>query len=167
MIAGTEASTRRLWWAIAIGTVIQIVSFGSILVGALAAASEEDVAGGPAFALGFVLVPVVCATVAFASAHERAAMATLKGMGVWLVLGLSLGVLNPVVGLSTAFAASGAFTLRATVDRPGKARAVAVLLTAAYLLVLVLVLPQAALLAGAVTPLLGIRAADIYSERSG
>ena len=95
----------------------------------------------------------------------RAAMAVLKGMGIWLVLGLPLSLANPIMGLATGFTAAGVFTIRTTALRPGRARWLAVLLTAAYLLLLVAILPQAAILAGALTPLLAIRAADLYSER--
>ena len=161
-----EPSPQRLLWGIGAGTIVQIISYGSILLGALAAIAEEDLESGPAFALGFILVPVVCATVAFLSAHDRASMATLKGMGIWLVIGLPLGLFNPIVGLSVGFTASGAFTLRSTVLAPGKARAWAVVLTAVYLLALAFIVPEAAILAGAITPLLAIRAADIYTERA-
>ena len=161
-----EPRPQRIWWGIGLGTILQVISYGSILLGALAAIADEELESGPSFALGFTLVPIVCATVAFVSAHERASMATLKGMGIWLVVGLPLGLLNPIAGLSVGFTAAGAFTLRPTVLSPGKARFWAVILTAAYLLLLVFIVPEAAILAGALTPLLAIRAADIYSERA-
>lgn len=148
------------------GTIIQAVAFVSLIAGALIAVSDDTEPAGPAFALGFVLVPVVSALVAFISGHERAPMATLKGMGVWLIVGLPLGLANPIIGLSAGFAASGAYTLKALALRPGKRRAFAVLGLALYVALLVVVLPQAALFAGAVTPLLAIRVADIISERA-
>jgi len=161
-----EEGSRRIWWAIGVATIIQAVATVSLITGALLSVSDETVAAGPAFALGFVLVPVVCALAAFISGHERAPLATLKGMGVWLAVALPLGLANPIVGLSTGFAASGAFTLKALVLSPGKRRALAVLTLALYVTLLVAVLPQAALFAGAVTPLLAIRVADMISERA-
>ncbi len=161
-----KEGAKRIWWAIAVGTTIQTVALVSLIAGALISASGETEPAGPAFALGFVLVPVVCALVAFISGHERAPLATLKGMGVWVVVGLPLSLVNPVIGLSTGFAASGAFTLKSLAVRSGKRRAFAVLGLAFYLALLLVVLPQAALFAGAVTPLLAVRAADYISERA-
>ena len=160
-----EPNTRRIWLGIAVATMFQSISYGSIIVGAVASLSEGDVPAGPAFAVGFALVPVVCLAAAFISAQQRASMAVLKGMGIWLILGLPLSLANPIVGLATGFTAAGVFTIRPTALRPGRARWFAVLLTAAYLLLLVAILPQAAILAGALTPLVAIRAADIYTER--
>ncbi len=148
-----------------LGTLVQVVAFGSLLVGILASASDEDIAAGPAFALGFTLIPVWAATVAFTSAHERAPMATLKGMGVWLILGLPLALVNAVVGLSVGFAAGGSFALRSTALRPGRARWLSIAALIVYVGLLLVILPQAALFAGAVTPLLALRIADIYAER--
>jgi len=162
-------STRplsRLWWAIAIGTLIQVVAFGSLLLGVVATGSDQPEAGGPAFALGFILVPIVCALVAFISNHEDAPKATLKGMGMWLVIALPFGLLNPVAGLSAGFTASGMFTLKSTAMRYKKVRLISVGVVVLYVTLLVAILPQAAIFAGAVTPLLAIRAADLYAERA-
>jgi hypothetical protein len=127
---------------------------------------EQTEASGPAFALGFILVPVVAAAAAFISGHDKAPTATLKGMGVWLGVALPLALFNPVTGFSAGFAACGALTLRSELTRPGRARWAAVALLALYITALVLILPQAALLAGALTPLLAIRGADMYLERA-
>jgi hypothetical protein len=134
-------------------------------LGAVASATDGAIAAGPPFTIGFALVPLVCAATAFISSRQRAAIATVKGMGIWLVVALPLSLANPIVGLSTGFAASGAFTLRSTVVKPGRNRTLGVLFVVLYLAVLVSILPQAAILAGALSPLLVIRAADIYSER--
>lgn len=167
MSTATDAdAVRRIWWAIGVGTAVQTISYISLIGGAVASATEETLAAGPIFALGFVLVPVVCALVAFISGHQRAPMATLKGMGIWLIVGLPLGVMNPVSGLSAGYAASGVFTLRSLALRPGKRRWMAVIAVVVYLTVLVFILPQAALFAGAVTPLLAIRVADMLSEKA-
>lgn len=135
------------------------------MLGVFASTTAESDAAAPAFALGFVLVPVVCAIVAFGSNHPRAPIATLKGMGAWLVVALPLSLVNPITGLSTGFAAAGWFALRADSLRPGRNRAWAVAGTAVYVTFLVVILPQAAILAGAVTPLLAIRVGDLLTER--
>jgi hypothetical protein len=161
--AGQEA--RPLGWAIFVGTLAQAVSFGSLMVAVYASISDNGEAASPYFALGFTLVPVMCAVVAFMSRHPRAPIATLKGMGMWLVVGIPLGLVNPVIGFGAGFTAAGAMTLRPDVLSPGRNRAWAVLATALYLTLLLFILPQSAILAGAVTPLLAIRAADLLTER--
>lgn len=161
--AGQE--TRPLGWAIFVGTLVQAVSFGSLMVGVYASTSDSGEAGSAYFALGFILVPIMCAVVAFMSRHPRAPMATLKGMGVWLVIGLPLSLVHPVIGLGAGYTAAGALTLRSDALAPGKNRAWAILAVALYLALLLFILPQSAVLAGAVSPLLAIRAADLFTER--
>lgn len=156
---------RPLGWAIFTGSLVQAVSFGSLMIGVFASTSGITEAGGVYFALGFILVPVTCAVVAFMSKHPRAPIATLKGMGAWLVIGLPFSLLNPVIGLGAGYASAGALTLRSDAVSPGRNRAWAIVATALYLAVLLLILPQSAILAGAVTPLLAVRAADLLTER--
>ena len=141
------------------------MSFISLMVAVFASTSDEAVAAGPAFALGFILVPVACATVAFVSRHPNAPIATLKGMGAWLVIALPFSLMNPIIGLSVGFTSSGALTLRPDTLRPGRYRMLAVVGTAIYVVVLILILPQAAIVAGAVTPLLAVRVADLLTEQ--
>lgn len=149
-----------------VGTLIQAISYGSILLGALAAQSDEDLAAGPAFALGFGLVPMVFVVVALISRRRNAPVSILKAMGAWLVFALPLGLFNPVTGLVAGFSAGGALTLRAPEVMTKRWRARAAILGTIYVTGLVLVIPRAGIFAGAVTPLLIIRAADFYAERS-
>lgn len=144
--------------------MVQIVSFGSILFGALAAGAD-DVAAGPAFALGFGLVPVVFVITAFGSAARSAPTAIVKAMLLWLVIALPVGLLNPVSGLTAAFGAGAAMTLRQTDHYRRWARGIAVLIGTIYVTALVFNFPQAGIFAGAVTPLLAVKAADLYLER--
>ena len=148
------------------GTIVQMVSFLSLFMGAAVSVADDAGPAGPAFAFGFALAPIMCCLTAFVSGHQRASMAALKGMGVWLAVGIPLSLLNLIPGLSAGFAASGAFTLRSLAVRPGKKRAWAVVLLAGWVTVLVYLLPQAALLTAAATPLLAIRLADVLSERA-
>jgi hypothetical protein len=155
----------RIWWAIGLGTAVQTISYGSLLLGAVASQSDGPVAAGPAFALGFSLVPIVFVLVAFVSGAGRAPVAALKAMGLWLLIALPVGLINPVTGLCAGFTAGAAVTLRHSEFHQRGARAWAVLIAASYVTVLVLTFTQAGIFAGAVTPLLAIKAADIYSER--
>lgn len=158
----------RVWLAIGLGTVVQAISFGSLLLGAIASASDRPEAGGPAFAIGFGLVPIVFLIVAFGSGRFGAATAVLKGMGLWLLVALPLGLIHPVTGMCAGFTAAGAVTLRREKGISFRPRVAAVVMASAYVTLLVFALPdlpQASIFAGAITPLFAIRGADIWSER--
>lgn len=156
-------NTRRVWLAIGLGTTLQTISYGSLLFGAIVSQSDDPTGGGSAFALGFLLAPTVFAVVAFVSGHPRAPLATLKGMGLWLIVALPFGLLNPVTGLTLGFTAAAAVTLRGE-EGLGRIRSIAVVAAGVWVSVLVFILPEAGIFAGAVTPLLAIRAADVYAE---
>jgi hypothetical protein len=156
---------RRVWLAIGFGTILQAISFGSLLLGAVASQSDTPEAGGPAFAIGFGMVPLVLLIVAFGSGRLGPAAAVLKGMGLWLLVALPISLANPVTGISAGFTAAAAVTLHRAEGIPFKPRVIAVVMAAGYVTLLVAILPQAGVFAGAVTPLLAIRGADIWSER--
>ncbi|MDH3462113.1 MAG: hypothetical protein OEM32_00615 [Acidimicrobiia bacterium] len=156
---------RRLWLAIGVGTLVQAISFGSLLLGVVASQSDEVEAGGPAFAVGFALVPIVFVIVALGSGRVGAAGSVLKGMGLWLLIALPVGLINPVTGLCAGFTAAGAVTVHREERIPFRPRLAAVVMAAGYVTLLLFLLPQAGIFAGAVTPLLAIRGADLWSER--
>lgn len=156
---------KRIWLAIGIGTILQAISFGSLLLGAVASQSDTPEAGGPAFAIGFAIIPLVLVVVTFGSGTLGPAGAVLKGMGLWLLVALPLSLANPVTGICAGFTAAAAVTLRRAEGIPFKPRVAAIVMAAGYVTLLVVVLPQAGVFAGAVTPLLAIRGADIWSER--
>lgn len=156
---------KRVWLAIGIGTILQAISFGSLLLGAVASQSDIPEAGGPAFAIGFAMVPLVLVIVAFGSGRVGPASSVLKGMGLWLLVGLPISLVNPVTGICAGFTAAAAVTLRRAEGIPFRPRVAAIVMAAGYVTLLVVVLPQAGVFAGAVTPLLAIRGADIWSER--
>lgn len=158
-------SPKRVWLAIGFGTVVQAISFGSLLLGAVASVSDQPEAAGPAYAIGFGLVPIVLVIVAFGSGRFGAASAVLKGMGLWLLVALPVGLINPVTGMCAGFTAAGAVTLRREEGIAFRPRVAAVVMAAAYVTLLVVLLPQAGIFAGAVTPLFAVRGADIWSER--
>jgi uncharacterized membrane protein len=164
-IASQPENLKRVWLAIGFGTVVQAISFGSLLLGAVASRSDQPEAAGPAFAIGFGLVPIVFVIVAFGSGRFGAASAVLKGMGLWLLVALPVGLINPVTGMCAGFAAAGAVTLRREEGIAFRPRVAAVVMASAYVTLLVVLLPQAGIFAGAITPLFAIRGADIWSER--
>lgn len=114
--------------AIGLGTSIQAIALGALMMGTLASAAGDDQAAGPAFATGFSLVPVVLAAVAFVSGADRAPVATVTGMGLWLLLALPLGLMNPATGLSAGFGTAAAVTRRRLVDHRSKYRVIAVVI---------------------------------------
>jgi hypothetical protein len=155
----------RVWLAIGLGTVVQAISFGSLLLGAVASVEDQPEAAGPAFAIGFGLVPIVLVIVAFGSGRFGAATAVLKGMGLWLLVALPVGLINPVTGMCAGFTAAGAVTLRREEGIAFRPRVAAIVMASGYVTLLVVLLPQAGIFAGAITPLFAIRGADIWSER--
>jgi hypothetical protein len=156
---------RRIWLAVVVGTVFQVIGYGSFLLGVIATQSETPEAAGPAFALGFTMVPIVLAAVAFISGQPRAPMATLKGMGMWLLVTLPIGLLNPVTGLCAGYGAAGALTLRAAGVRSLRARLVAVAAATVYSTLLVVTILPAGILTGAVAPLLAVKVGDLFHDR--
>lgn len=166
--AAPQENLKRVWLAIGFGTILQAISFGSLLLGAVASQSDTPEAAGPAFAIGFALVPIVFVIVAFGSGRFGASSAVLKGMGLWLLVALPLGLIHPVTGMCAGFTAAGAVTLRREEGIAFRPRVAAVVMASAYVTLLVFLLPQvieAGIFAGAITPLFAIRGADIWSER--
>lgn len=156
---------KRVWLAIGFGTILQAISFGSLLLGAVASQTDTPEAGGPAFAIGFALVPLVLVTVAFGSGRVEPAASVLKGMGLWLLVALPFSLIHPAIGICAGFTMAAAVTLHRADGIPFKPRVAAIAMAAGYVTLLVVVLPQAGFFAGAVTPLLAVRGADIWSER--
>jgi uncharacterized ion transporter superfamily protein YfcC len=74
-------------------------------------------------------------------------------------------LINPVTGMCAGFTAAGAVTLRREEGIAFRPRVAAVIMASGYVTLLVVLLPQAGIFAGAITPLFAIRGADIWSER--
>lgn len=159
-----DLSYRRSWLAIGLSTIVLMVSYSSLLVAIVATQSDTPEAAGPTFALGFALVPVVFVSVAFLSGRSRAPTAVLKGMGVWLLVALPLGLFNPVFGLCAGFGMGGVLTLRERDTDRWQTRVIAVLLVATYSLAMLFVIPGIGLLSGGLLPLASLGLADYYSQ---
>lgn len=138
------------------------------MLGIVLTQGEDPSAAAPAFTVGFALAPVVFATVALVSAHPRAARATLKAMGLWVLITLPVSLIHPVTGLCAGFGAAGAVTLRLPEHHRRGSRALAVLLTTVYVTVLVFAVSvrEAGTFAGAMLPLLGVKAADVWGAKA-
>lgn len=162
-----QQSSRRSWLAISLGTVVLMVSYGSLLAAIVASRDASSEATGPVFALGFALVPIVFVTVAFVSGRSRAPISVLKAMGVWLLVALPFSLLNPVFGLTAGYGIGGVLTLKVKDTDRWQARLIAVLAVAAYAFGLVVLLPSLTglgVLSGGLLALPALGLADAYTR---
>jgi len=159
-------SPRRKWLAIGVATVLLVVSYAAILVSLVAAETDGGPDPGPAFAFGLGVTPFVFVTLAFLSRHRRAPGAVLKAMGLAVLVALPVSVVmqDAITGLVAGYGAGGVVALRAEAVHSWKARAVAVALTSLYVAILVRVIIEAGLIAGATLPLVSIGVADSFVE---
>lgn len=162
-----EPSTKRIWVAIGLGTLLVMISYTSLLVAIVASRSDTPEAAGPAFAVGFAIAPMVFVATAFLSGKERAPVAVLKAMGTWLITALPLSLFNPVFGLCFAFGLGGVLTLAYRDASRGTIRVLAVFLVAMYSLGMLFVLPGLGLISGGFLALPAIGLADYYTEHRG
>lgn len=168
-VIDTTITNRRRWGSVVAASVVMQFSYWFIVSEVVSAGVEGAESSAAPIALGLAVAPFVFLVLAFSSGHPRAPLAVLKAMGLFLVLGLSLGLLDVVLGLVTGFAAGGAVTLRARGDDPPvRARGVAVLTASLYVLLLLLLIPSFGVVTGAVLPLMVIAIADqLVDERRG
>ena len=155
---------RRNWTAIGVGTVL---SFIATIAYATAFVDENGRAEDVEFtlvAIAMAIVPFVLVAVAFISRNPDAPKRVMQAMLLLLAVALSVGLLEPVLGAATGFAAGGALTLRPPpVARVTSWRVGAVLFTAVYLLALLIIVPPGGVFAASVVPLAMIGAADEYA----
>jgi hypothetical protein len=87
----------------------------------------------------------------------------LMSMGLLLLLGLSLGLVSPVLGAAAGFGVGAALCLRLP-DIPDqlKRRLIGVTFAVAYTTLLLFVAPPAGVLTGAILPTLMVGFADEY-----
>lgn len=114
-------------------------------------------------AIALALAPLVFVVVGLVSRNPRTPKRTLWSMGLLILIGLFLGLVDPVLGATTGFGIGIALTLRLP-DIPGqmKRRIYGVGFAVAYTLLLLLFLTPAGILTGAVFPALMVGFADEY-----
>jgi hypothetical protein len=160
---------RRKWLAITVATVILAFAFWAILYALVAIDRGEradTVNPAASLAVGLALVPFVFMVLAFGSGHPRAPVAVLKAMGLSLVVGILVSPLtfDAVTGIVAGVGAGGIVALRMDDAHNWKARAIAVVMAAAYTFVLARIGGAIVLLAAPIFPLTGIGVADHLSE---
>ncbi|MEA2023878.1 MAG: hypothetical protein U9N79_06250 [Actinomycetota bacterium] len=167
MLVGTDdpTSTRRRWVAVGLATALELVSYWSLLrayVAGREGLGPEVV--GPSFFFGMIMVPFVFVALAFVSRHPNAPMAVLKGMGLFLLVGLPVGLLIPVLGLVAGFGVGGVVTYRMDETHRYGSRLIAVGAISVYTLVLMIIATPIGVFTGGFLPFVAIVFADRYSE---
>lgn len=114
-------------------------------------------------AIGLAVAPLVFIVVGLVSRNPLTPKRTLWSMGLLIVIGLSVGLLDPALGASAGFGVGIALTLRVP-DIPGqmKRRMYGVAFAVAYTLLLLIFIPSGGVLTGAVFPALMVGFADEY-----
>jgi hypothetical protein len=114
-------------------------------------------------AIALAIAPLVFWSIGLISRRSGIPRALLQSMGSLVVLGLALGLLSPIVGAAAGFGVGIAISLNMPdFDGQLRRRLVAVALTVGYMLVLLVLIPPAGVLAGAVLPGLVVGFADEY-----
>jgi hypothetical protein len=169
-MAGVEPlAPRKKWWAILVATLLFVPAYWSLLVGAVAFASDDAGAPiAPAYvAFGLALVPFVFVVLAFASQHPRAPGAVVKALALALIVGVPVSALagDAVTGVVAGMAAGGAAALRADLDHDLRYRLVAIVVITVATYVMLRFAPGLILLVGPVLPCTSLGVADHLSER--
>lgn len=156
---------RRMWRAILLATLLLVPAYWALLIGVVSVASTK--AGGVAspglwIAFGLMLVPFVFVVLAFASQHPRAPGAVAKAMALTLAVGIPVSALaaDAATGFVAGIGAGGIVALRTDVERPWKARMLAVLVVTVWAFVTVRAVPEAAILLAPILPFTGVGLAD-------
>ncbi len=167
VVEGVSDSTqlrRRNWLALAIGTIVMMFSY--FPYGAAFARPEGEAARIDPGLVGIALVvaPFVFIAIGWVSQNAMAPKRVLQSMGLLLVLGLTVGLLSPVLGAAAGFGAGAAITLQPLPDEGAlKHRLWAVTLGTLYIFVLLLIATPAGVFTGGLLPLLSVGFADEYT----
>lgn len=154
---------RRNWIALGLGALVAVPAY--LFYGAGFLISDEGVAidRDPLF-LGVGLAPFAFVIVALVSRNARMSRGVLWAMAALLALGLSLGLLTPLLGASAGLGVGTALALgRPELPRVLRRRLVGVGLSVAYTLILLITITPAGVISGAIVPTLAIGLADDYS----
>lgn len=118
-------------------------------------------------AIGLAIAPFVFIALGFISRNPSAPKRVLQAMGLLLLVGLSIGLIDPLIGVATGFGLGAVLVLnRPDLPRVTFWRLGAVGFTALYTLVLLVVAVPAGVFTGAVLPLAMVGFADEYAAWS-
>jgi hypothetical protein len=164
----TPLTPQRKWRAITLATLVLVVAFWALLIGLVSAADDAADAGALlGLGVGLMVVPFVFVALAFLSEHPGAPGAVLRAMGWSLLVGIPVSALagDAVTGIVAGVGAGGIQALRMDDPQNWRARALGVLVAAAYTFVLARVAGGLVLLPAPIFPLTAIGVADHLSER--
>ena len=114
--------------------------------------------------IALAMVPLVFIAVAFISRNPRARGRVLQSVGLLLVIGLVAGLISPIVGAAAGYGAGIAVSLHpVNVEGCLRRRLIGVVLALIYMSALLVFIPAAGLIAGAIVPGLMVGFADEYS----
>ncbi|MFA9446439.1 hypothetical protein [Egicoccus sp. AB-alg6-2] len=136
LFGGGELSPRRRWLAIIAASLVMQFAYWPIVT-ALGASHAGDPVPADLVAFGLALVPLTFLVLAFGSRHRGAPGAVLKAMGLFLLVGLPVVLLNPVVGLFAGFGAGGVVAQRRLGGVGLRTRIVTLVVASAYVLLLI------------------------------
>lgn len=150
--------------ALAIGLIPILFSYFSYAAAFVAGPGEiEPSIDLGLVAIGLALAPVGFIVIGFVSRNPRAPRMVLWSMGLLVVLGLTLGYLNPILGAAGGFGAGAALTLNPpNIPDQLRRRLIGVGFAIAYMFLLLVVATPAGVLTGAVLPPLMVGFADEY-----
>ena len=156
-------SRFRNWIALALGTVVQMFSYFPYAAAFIPRAGEDQAVDPALLGLGIAVAPFVFVVIGFVSKNPRAPRMILIAMGLFLAVGLSVGLIAPALGAGAGFGVGAALTLRLP-DIPDqlRRRVVGVALAVVYTAVLLFVATPAGVLTGAILPILMVGLADDY-----
>jgi len=148
---------------IGVATVLMFLSFSALLAG-IADETAADPNRTAAFGFGLAVAPFVFVTLAFGSRHRRAPRAVLASLGLWLAVGLVLGLLSVGLGISMGYGVAGMFSIRRDAPHTYAIRAWALVAGLLYTVVLAAAAPALGLFAAGTVPFIAIGFGDQYAE---
>ena len=172
--AGMEPlSPRRKWRAITIATLVLVPAFWSLMIGLVAAATDDKDAADPsgmqaagAIAFGISLIPFVFIALAFLSEHPRPPAAVVRAMALSVFVGLMVAAFfDPVTGVVAGTASGGIVALRMDTDHTVRSRILAVVVASVYTMLLVWTIGGLVLLPAPIFPFTALGVADHLAER--
>lgn len=113
--------------------------------------------------ISLAIAPLAFIAVAFISRTPDAPRRVLQAVGLLLVVGLVLGLISPIIGAAAGFGVGIALCLHPVgVDGWLRRRLIGVALALVYMFALLIFIPAAGLIAGAVVPGMMVGFADEY-----
>jgi hypothetical protein len=114
--------------------------------------------------LAVALAPLVFIAVAFISRNPQAPRRVVHSVGLLLAIGLILGLISPIIGAAAGFGVGIALCLHPVLLEGWlRRRLIGVALALVYMFALLVFIPAAGLIAGAVAPAFMVGFADEFS----